>query len=116
MSAGVFAGTTNNLKLAWDYPTNAISDNLVFKLHYTTNLYQPLTNWGRIFVSATNAIALTNAAVAGTNYVFTNSLPVEPGAWFFIATATNEWGESDPSNVAATPPLPRKTQLGIVRL
>jgi hypothetical protein len=83
------------VKLGWNYPTNQLSPDLVFKLYTSTNLTTPLTNWTWI------------GTTAGAN---TSMLAViQPGAQFFVLTASNFWGESDFSNVASTPPLPAAT-------
>ena len=97
------AGTTatNDITLAWDYPASELSTNLSFKLYHSVNPAQPLAQWTPI----------TN--IAGTN--LSVSLPVEVGVHFFYLTASNWWGESDPSNVASTPPPPRSGILGIRR-
>lgn len=84
---------TGRVTLAWDYPTNELSTDLWFNIYETTNLAAPLTNWN----------CLTN--VLGTN--LTASVIVQPGAHFFVATASNFWGESLTSNVASTPILPK---------
>jgi hypothetical protein len=61
----------------------------------------PLTSW----------VQITN--VSGTNISVT--FPIDAQQRWFVATASNWWGTSDFSGVAATPPLPRsdlKLQLG----
>jgi hypothetical protein len=112
--AAALAGTTNTLRLAWDYPTNAVTDDLGFVLRQSTTLSLPLINWtNTATLSATNLIGMTNATVASTNYVFVSVITNTPGQMFYYAAATNMWGESDPSNVAASPPLPLRRQLKI---
>ena len=83
---------SGKVTLAWDYPTNELTTNLVFKLYHSTNIVAPLGTW----------TVLTN--VVGTN--LSVSVVVTPGVNFFAMTASNLWGESDFSNVAETPALP----------
>lgn len=87
--------------LAWDYPTNELRAELSFKLYTSTNLAVPMTNW----------LVLTN--VAGTNLAA--AVRIEPGEHFFTLTASNFWGESDFSNVASVPPLPKSGAITIRR-
>lgn|SRR3990167_7444759 len=88
--------------LAWDYPTNELGTNLTFRLYGSSNITTPLTNW----------TVLTN--VVGTNLSVT--VQIQPGVYFFALTASNFWMESDFSNVASTPALPRSdSKLGITR-
>lgn len=90
--------TRNSVTLAWDYPTNELSTNLLFKVYSHTNITVPLTNW----------TVLTN--VVGTN--LNVAIPMNAQQRFFYVTASNYWGESFPSNVAGTPPPPRD-QVGL---
>ena len=77
--------------LQWDYPLDEL-DGVTFTVYHTTNAAAPVSDWAPIAsITATNRIPLT----------------VIPGRNFFACTASNFWGESVPSNVAATPPLPR---------
>lgn len=78
--------------LVWDYPTAALSTNLQFLIYGSTNLDTPTTEWQLL----TNTIG-TNRSV---------SVRVQPGQWYFVATASNYWGVSRPSNVASTPAPP----------
>jgi hypothetical protein len=82
-----------DVTLFFDYPTNQLSTNLTFRVYATTNLSFPLTNWTVI------------KTVVGTNTSVT--VRVVPGQNYFAMTASNMWLESDFSNVALTPPLPR---------
>ena len=90
------AAIDGKVTLVWDYPVSEMTTNLTFKVYSSTNIIIPLTNW----------VVLTN--IVGT----TNSVKVQitPGACFFYVTASNFWGESNPSNVASTPVLPRSPQ------
>lgn len=101
LSSLVFAGTPPGparVVFAWDGQGGVD----VFRLYSSTNLLVPLTNW----------TALTN--VPGTN--FSCAVPVQPGQRFFYLTASNFWGESDPSAVASTPAVPAAgTNLSISR-
>jgi len=82
-----------NVNLAWDYPTNELSTNLTFKLYSATNIASPVATWPLL------------TTVVGTNLSVT--LPIDAQQRYFVMTASNWWGESIPSNVAGTPPLPR---------
>ena len=84
---------SGRVRLAWDYPTNELSTNLVFRLYTSTNSMLEATNW----------TVLTN--VVGTN--LSVDIRIVPGERFFFLTASNFWGESFLSNIASTPALPR---------
>lgn len=84
---------SGRVRLAWDYEPTELSTNLTFVLRHSTSIATPLTNW----------LVLTN--VVGTN--LTIEVQITPGQHYFVLTASNFWGESDFSNVAGTPPLPR---------
>lgn len=75
--------TAQPVTLAWTY-TNAIpSDG--FKLYMSkgdTNNWAPIT-------TTTNLSA---------------TVIIKPGVYFFYVTALGFWAESDPSNIASTPP------------
>jgi hypothetical protein len=85
--------------LAWNYPTNELSTNLVFKIYASPDSAVPLTNWTLLMT------------VTGTNLQATVSL--NPTNMFFFVTASNLWGESDPSNVVSAPAPPRSGFLQI---
>lgn len=85
--------STNGVILMWDYPTNLLSTNLVFKLYSSTNATAPLSTWALV------------KTIPGT--VTATSFPMQPEARFFVMTASNFWGEANFSNVAATPAAPR---------
>jgi len=84
---------SGRVNLVWDYPTNELSPDLVFRLFHSTNITVPMTNW----------VVLTNVPGTSTSV----SVVITPGIHFFVMTASNFWGESDFSNVASTPALPR---------
>lgn len=69
--------------LTWDYPTNELS-GMRFNLYSSTNAALPISTWP----------LLTN--VSGTNV----TVQINPGQCFYFCTASNEFGESIPSNVA----------------
>lgn len=81
----------SEIGLEWDQDTNSIPD--VFKLYTATNLNTPITNWTLVAEISGNVYkaAITNIALQQS---------------FFLLTASNWWGESLPSNVAGTPPIP----------
>lgn len=83
---------SGNVVLSWSYPAESLSPDLTFRVYASTNLATPITNWA----------CLTN--IAGTN--LSASVKIQPGQMFFVMTASNFWGESLTSNVAATPKLP----------
>jgi len=94
--------------LSWSYPTNLITDDLRFNLYQTTNLNTPwlfLTN-----IPATNFFPY-QAAFDGTNWMATNlcaQFDIQPANYFFVASATNFWGETSvTSNIVSTPPPPQ---------
>lgn len=98
----VFAGISpiGRIRLDWDYPPNEITTDIVFRVYSSTNITIPITNW----------MVLTNVT---TNEAH---LTISPGRTFFYVTASNFWGESDPSNVVGLPPLPTNgTNLRIQR-
>jgi hypothetical protein len=87
------AATTKPVTFIWTPPpTNGTPMSVpdIYKLYYTTNVGQPLTNW------------VVLAVIPGdqTNY----HTAMVPGAYFFTMTASNFWGESPFSNLAGTPP------------
>ncbi len=85
VSVSVIAAPVKNVAtLYWDYPTNEVA-NVSFNVYFSTNISTPSTNWTVI----TNVPATTNVVV-----------PIAPGNNFWFVTATNEWGESIPSNTA----------------
>lgn len=66
----------------------------------------------------TNAVDAAKPWILVATVTNTNAVPLQvnpAGAWFFYCTASNFWGESDPSNVASTPPLPSGGNLTIRR-
>ena len=87
------APPSGNVTLLWDYPLAERTPDISFKLYHSTNITIPLTNW----------VCITNVASTATNI----NVKVTPGVNFFTLTASNFWGESDFSNVAATPAMPR---------
>lgn len=104
-------GATVPIVLSFDYPTNGMDTNLVFVLRGTTNV-GTATPWPvETTIPAmpfwTNAWALP---VNGTNYTITFTNQTIPDIHFWYVTATNFWGESDPSNVLGLPPLPTNTK------
>jgi hypothetical protein len=89
----IAGNTPKALHFTWDW-TNSVTPD-VFKLYCTTNISSQMTNWTVI------------ATVPGTNH--DASVTMTPGAYFFVCTASNIWGESPFSNQVGTPPaLPPK--------
>jgi hypothetical protein len=82
-----------HVTLSWNYDTNELSTNLWFNIYETTNITASLTNWN----------CITN--VVGTN--LSVMIDVQRGLNFFVATASNFWGETSiTSNMTFTPALP----------
>lgn len=73
----------NSALLTWYYPPEELP-NVRFNVWSTTNLTAP--NW----------IVITN--VLGTNTL----VPIPIGNMFWTVTATNEFGESGPSNISTS--------------
>ena len=92
---------SDTVTLVWDYPSAELNTNLTFKLYHSINPTLPLAQW----------TPFTN--IAGTN--LSVALSIDVGVHFFFLTASNWWGESDPSNVASTPAPPRSGVLMIRR-
>ncbi len=92
-------GTNEPVTLCWEYPAAEQTPDLHFRVYHSTNPDLPLYKW----------TPLTNTA--GTNCSIT--VPVERGRHFFYITASNWWGESDPSNIASTPAPPRSVFVSI---
>lgn len=94
LAVGAFAAivTPRSLTLAWDYPEyDDATNKLTFKVYASDTLNPP--NW----------------QVAGTVEYPTKQITLQnvtPGKRFYYVTASNFWGESDPSNVAQTPAMP----------
>jgi hypothetical protein len=95
-----------SLTLAWD-PEPGID---TFKLYASSSLQVPLASWVLLtnvpgtVVSATNSYPATNAQIV-----------VLPGSMFYYLTASNLWGETGPSNITNTPPIPVATNLNLHR-
>lgn len=81
-----------NVTLTCDYPANQLSTNLTFKVYSHTNLAVAATSWPLV------------ATFKGTNTTVT--LPIDATQRYYVMTASNWWGESSFSNVAATEPPP----------
>jgi len=80
-----FAVVRTTAILSWDYPPSEIP-NVSFNIYFSTNIATPVANWTLI----------TN--VTGTN----TTVAIAPGNGFWFATASNEFGESIPSNIATS--------------
>ncbi len=91
LSGAQAAPGTRNVTLAWDYEETP-DPGLWFTLYHSTDETVPMYSWP----------AVTN--VPGTSRSLTISLA--PGTHIFSLTASNALGESDFSNIAATPPVP----------
>jgi hypothetical protein len=90
-TAGPVGTFRSTIGLQWDQATNSAPD--LFKLYTTTDISTPLTDWKLV------------ATVSGEIHNITIS-NIEPIQAYFYLVASNWWGESLPSNVAQTPPIP----------
>lgn len=94
--------------LAFDYPTNDLPAVYAFRIYASTNLSLPVSQWPLLTNCwLTNLVITNRSSDASTNVGLQISLPVQPGARWFVVTASNFWGESPFSNVTAAPALPR---------
>lgn len=94
--AAIPSGPTS-ITLLWDNQPE-YGTNTTIKLYHSTSLGTPLQQWTVV------------SSVVDTNMI---TVQVDPGVHFYYVTASNFWGESDPSNVALTPPLPQSGKLQI---
>lgn len=96
--------------LSWQYNSNAIWQAqqmgwpVWFKIYGTNQPFGAVTNWQLIV--AQNATNYTVIASDPTNQTFSYTSTVAPGQFFYVATASNFWGESGPSNTSGVPSLP----------
>lgn len=101
---------SGHVTLQWRYPTNRITDDLRFQLYQAPDLTLPLDQWTPLASVAATNFAPYQVDLCGTNWMATNltvQLEIQPGAYFFVGTASNFWGETSiTSNVVATPPAP----------
>ena len=102
--------------LQWYYNSNALvasaTDVPWFYIRATNSLAGQPGAWPVIYAQPWTNTAVTN--FDGTNLTFAISYQVTPpGQMFFVATASNFWGESGLSNTSATPPVASvlKTQI-----
>jgi len=87
-----WAALNTKIKLEWDYPPEELP-GITFYIYHSTNVSAPMP-WTAI----TNVVGQTNVTI-----------PLIPtGQHFYYCTASNAiFGESDPSNIAATGFAPR---------
>lgn len=100
-----FTGQPPNqhFSLAWDYPTNSVSDDLQFNMYCAVDASLPLTDW--TIYSSGSYTQYWTGTVSGTNYTYalSNNVPAMRSLVFFV-TASNMWGESMPSNTVTSSP------------
>lgn len=84
---------TGNVILEWTVAPGFLNPSNGFIVVGSPTLATPVTSWP----------ALTNVSGMTTNV----QVRITPGEFYFAVFETNIWGISPPSNVAATPPLPR---------
>jgi hypothetical protein len=75
--------------LEFDYPASELTTNVTFYLRSTNDISAPLATW-----------PVVQVLNSGTNRF--EPVPMTGGWRFFYATASNEWGESLPSNTLTT--------------
>jgi hypothetical protein len=102
------------IRLAFSYPTNGMHPDLMFNLHGASNVMAPLVSWPVDAVIPasnwySNAVVIAPLDATGTNFTLTFTNLTVPSQRFWYVTASNLWGESDPSNVLALPPPPVRT-------
>ena len=68
------------IKLLWNYNDFEVTDDMIFKIYYTSDLCVPVLQWDIITVPG------------GFRSIV---LPTEVGSRFFVMTASNYLGESD---------------------
>jgi hypothetical protein len=100
LSLAAIPNTPQPVTLAWD-PYPAASTDMVFKLYHSVDLAIPLSAWQ----------VMTGVAGSSTQV----TVNIMPGPHFFFLTASNFWGESDASNIALTPTVPRLTNTVTIR-
>lgn len=113
---GLSASAQTNLgaiHLAWDYPSNElVGVDASFIIRSSADITVPVTNWPVIYNDSWTNTIITN--FDGTNYTFTIGYLVQPiEKRFYIATASNFWGESFFSNTSSTPAIAKSTKLKI---
>ena len=74
------AGGPRTVLLAWDYPVNLQTPDLIFKIYHSTNALLPLKNWP----------LLTNVPGTVRTAAIVANRPIE----WFVVTASNFLGES----------------------
>jgi hypothetical protein len=99
------------INAVWNYPSNLLSADMSFCI-YATNTLAPYP-WPLLTNSSAASIEDTNS-FDGTNLAFRQPVQIVPGSMFFVVCASNFWGYSMTSNVAATPPLP--VQIGPISI
>jgi len=82
-----------NITLSFDFPTNLLSTNVLFKFYSSTTITQPVNQWPLY------------ASVVGTNTSYTFPIDAVAGQRWFVMTASNWWGETSFSNVTNTQPV-----------
>jgi hypothetical protein len=111
-------GQAGSVTVGWQW-TNPAYSPASFSIYGSQTLVTPMSQWSKIanipcLPISTNVQTLwTN--VDGTFAAFTNvifqpatnaTITVQPaGQWFLACVASNYWGETGFSNVAATPPI-----------
>lgn len=107
------------VSLNWSYPSNALayaSSNdwpTCFKIYESPSPTNPVVNWTVIYCQSWSNTPISG--YDGTNFIFslTNAAPV--GQAFYVATASNIWGESGLSNTSSVPPVPLVLQTKIIK-
>lgn len=94
----------SNVTLYWNYDPLLLT-NISFYIKGSSDVTVPLSNWTMMasVIGTSNAPTPTNVTIN-----------LAPQQKFMFCVASNFWGESNPSNVASTPPPPRSdVSLGV---
>lgn len=109
-----FAPFRSTVIVEWQMPAGSVIPD-AYVLHATNDLSVPLTNWPVYTTFVEPLAGQSNVflfALSVTNRV---TLPVTPGMMFYYLTSSNIWGETGPSQVAWTPPLPQQPARTTIR-
>lgn len=113
------SAVAQSVTYTWQYSSNelALADtngwSYFFQIHTTNQLGSDWTNWPLSYRQpATNT---TIIGYNGSNYIFAATNPIAPGMAFSVATVSNIWGESGPSNTSSVPSLPQILHTTIIK-
>lgn len=84
----------------WQYPTNAVTPDMVFIIEGTPNIAQPMASITN--VSVTNLVPV---ATNGANYTYSIGGMVSAGQGYYAVVVSNFWGLTAQSPIYVTPPV-----------